>query len=216
MTQLNFTKASAGTSLNFAKDLGVDMSNSNIVINIDWGNLNGRSVDLDSCLAVITRSTSEPVKKGFFAKLLGGNESSNSKLKSFVHCFDLHSGATDGIKHHGDDTTGSWSGGEFIEINTSKLGNDVLELIPSVLAYSNVNMSELPFAHMRVYVGTKSRVDQPLFEVDLTGMSSSVRGAQFGKLVKNDSGEWIWTTDVKYTSTSGSSGFTKLKELAVL
>lgn len=216
MSQLDFTKAESGTSLNFSKDLGVDMSNANIVINIDWGKIGGRSVDLDSCLALIAGGNSqEAPKKGFLSKIFGGGGSNSSTLKSFTYCFGQSNGRGDGVTHHGDDTTGSWSNGEFIEINTSKLGADVTEIIPSVLAYSNTDMSSLPFAHMRVYVGTKTKVEKPLFEVDLTDMSRSVRGAQFGKLVKNSDGEWVWTTDVKYTTVSGSSGFDKLKEVAV-
>lgn len=208
MSQLNFSKVAQGSSLNFAKDLSVDISSSNLVINIDWGKLDGRSVDLDSCLALVSAGSAKP---GLLGRMFGGS----SDPKAFVHCFDKSCGANDGVYHHGDDTTGSWAGGEFIEVDMSKLGSDIAAIIPSVLSYSNTDMSRLPFAHMKVYIGTKAKVEKPLFEVDLTGMNSSVRGAQFGKLVKNSDGEWVWTTDVKYTSTSGSSGFTKLKQLAV-
>lgn len=211
MSTLNFQKATQGSSLNFQKDMGVDITNSNLVINVNWG---GRA-DLDSCLALISGNSTTPAKKGFFSKLLGGGSSSGpGNLKSFTHCFGLSAGRGDGVKHHGDDTTGSWSDGEFIEIDMSKLGSDVTEIIPSVLSYDGTDMSNLPHAKMMVYLGTKNSVSKPLFEVDLTGMSNSTRGAQFGKLVKNSAGEWVWTTDVKYTTTSGSSGFNKLKELA--
>ena len=209
-TTLNFAKATQGTTLNFSKDLGVDMSNVNIVLNVNWtANL---SVDLDSCLALVSGESSGS-KPGFLSKLFGA-KSDSSNVKAFVHTFDRRCGDNDGVKFHGDDLTGGWASGEFIEIDTSKLGDDVTEIIPSVLAYSNVALNSLDSAGMRVYIGTPTKVVKPLFEVDLTDMSSSVRGAQFGKLVKNSAGEWEWITDIKYTNTSGSSGFRKLKDIA--
>lgn len=218
MSTLNFQKASQGSSLNFTKDLGLDFSKSlggNIMINLNWGtNAATRSVDIDLALAVI-QTTTEVKKAGFMSKLFGGKDSeAGRKVKGFVHCFDKVCSRGDGIIHHGDDTTGAWSDGEFIEIDPTKIGADVQELLPSILSYSNHRLKDLPFAHMKVYIGTKNSVVKPLFEVDLTNLNSSDKGAQFGKLVRSGD-SWEWTTDIKKTSIAGSSGFRALKELAL-
>lgn len=223
MSALNFQKAAQGSSLNFTKDLGLDFSKSlggNIMINLNWGTNNAtRSVDIDLALALVNVGAASQVKKpGLFGKLIGRKDevvvNTNARsVKSFVHCFSRDCANGDGITHHGDDTTGAWSDGEFIEIDPTKIGSDVNELLPSILSFSGHRLKDLPFAHMKVYIGTKNVVSKPLFEVDLTNLSSGDMGAQFGKLVRTEDG-WEWTTDIKKTSVSGGRGFHALKELA--
>ena len=225
MSQLNFAKVNQGSSLNFVKDLGLDFSKGiggNIMINLNW--VTNQSVDIDLALAVIqggseaSTPTTTVKKAGILSKLFGGKDkvetvSDRTKLKSFPHCFQLGAGSGDGITHHGDDTSGAWSDGEFIEIDVSKIGADVIELIPSILSYSNHSLKSLDSADLKVYIGTTKKVVTPLFEVDLTNLSSSAKGAQFGKLIR-EGDSWVWTTDVKTTTIGGNVGFNALKALA--
>ncbi|CAL9963548.1 hypothetical protein VPHD148_0079 [Vibrio phage D148] len=232
MSTLNFQKATQGSSLNFSKDLGLDFSKGlggNIMINLNWGtNERTRSVDIDLALAVVAGAKQNPTvstevkKAGFFGKLIGKKDetittttpAAGKSVKTLVHCFDKTGARGDGIIHHGDDTSGSWADGEFIEIDVTKIGNSIQELIPSILSYSGHELSDLPFAHMKVYVGSKNAVVKPLFEVDLTNLQRGDMGAQFGKLVRSGD-SWEWTTDIKKTNVAGSRGFKALKELAI-
>lgn len=229
MSTLNFNKVSQGSSLNFSKDLGLDFSKGlggNIMINLNWET--NQSVDIDLALAVIAGGNTAPVvvekveKAGFFSKLVGGKDKVTTEtlpangrtLKSFPHCFSKSCAKGDGIIHHGDDTTGAWSDGEFIEIDPSKIGADVMELIPSILSYSRHQLNSLKSADLKVYIGTKNKVVTPLFQADLTNLKSGDLSAQFGKLVR-DGASWTWTTDIKTTTTGGGAGFGVLKTLAL-
>ena len=114
----------------------------------------------------------------------------------------------------GDDTAGSWTDGEFIQIDVTKLPANITTLIPSILSYSGHALKDLEFAYMKVYAGTAKNLERPLFEVDLKDLDVGVMSAQFGRLVR-DGASWKWTTDLKYGSTRGSNGFTQLKKMAV-
>jgi len=207
---LDFAKQTQGSSLDFSKDLGVDLSKSNIIINLNWGVPAGRSsVDLDSNLATIVGGQKVMVEKktggilGFGSKTVTVEEERGKRLKGYAYYGNKDACRSDGVKHHGDDLTGASAEGEFIEIDGSKIGADVTELVPSLASFSGDDFSSLPFAYMRVYVGTTTKIEKPLFEVDLTDVKRGTRSAIFGKLVR-DGQSWKWVTDTRYFK-SGSN-----------
>lgn len=210
---ISFDKVEQGQSLSFEKGSSTEIKN--ITINLNWGKYKpnpSARVDIDLALAMLTGETNE-VKKGFFKNLLGGS-SSSSNLAHFVHCFDRFCAQRIGTEHMGDDTSGSWTEGEFIEIDVTKLPSNITSLIPSILSYSGHALKDLEFAYMKVYAGTAENLERPLFEVDLKNLDASVMSAQFGRLVRNGA-SWKWTTDLKYGDTRGTGGFTQLKKMAV-
>lgn len=202
MSTLNFNKVSEGSTLNFTKDRNIDLGSAgNIMINLNWGVPAGAgSVDLDSSLTLISSGAAAAPSTGLLGRMFGAAKAAvvGKGISAFVHCFDKSCGK--GVKHHGDDRTGSWASGEFIEIDATKLESNICEIVPGILSYSGHDMSTLPFAHVRVYLGTKDRVDVPLFEADLKAVPRGTMGAVFGKLTKNEAGEWSWTTQQKLSS----------------
>ena len=191
--ELNFTKVEQSEVLSFDKSDFENLGEDKLMININWGASNGRSVDLDTNLAVIAEMERE--SNGFLGFFK--NKSVERACEHFIYYANRFGASNAGIVHKGDDMTGCWSDGEFIEIDLGKVPTD-LELVPSVVSYSGDDISGLPFAHMRVYIGTAERVSKPLFEVDLTGVKRGTRSAIFGKLF-NEGGEWKWKTNIYYS-----------------
>lgn len=205
MSQLDFTKAEVGTSLNFSKDLGVTASENVLTFNGDWGMINGRSVDLDVVLVLKDTSGNTSTKPaGFFKSLLGGKTSSSSTIVDTYYTRLLGGKETGpGIKHHGDDTTGSSAGGEFIEVDTNKLPSNVNELVFSIFSFSGHAFGDLPFASVKVHTGTPTAPGRGLVSMDLTGFKSSTKAIAVAKFTKNSAGEWIFKA-IKEEGTRGS------------
>lgn len=210
---LNFTKVETNQTLNFAKDFGEAVTGV-ISGNLNWGKINGRSVDLDSIL--VMKSSGQPVaaqttvkKAGFISKLFGGKDevvttpASNGGrpgIKDTIYFGNLKG---QGVKHHGDDLTGAWAKGEYIEVDLNALPSDVDELVFSVISFSGHNFADLPFASFELFTGTPNRQGRGLISYELTEFSRGVKACVMAQVKKNAQGEWEVTAK-KIEGHSGS------------
>ena len=203
---MDFRKVSTGTTLDFAKDL--DTNNlETISFNLNWGKYKGQAVDLDAFL--ITENTSDTTvtatqEPGFFAKLFGAKSKVIKMLqpRDIVYYGRLQA---QGIKHHGDDTTGAWSEGEFIEVDLARLPPEVDRLTFAILSFSGHRFSDLPFASIRVFTGTPSSPQRGLLEHELTSFKRSTKTIVMARLDKI-AGEWKVTTLAHESTNDRVSG----------
>lgn len=211
---LDFTKVTTGQTLNFAKDFGKSVTGGVISFNLNWGKINGRSVDLDAyCITkssggekTVTRQVVQE-KAGFLSKMFGGKDTvsevtetvrSTAGIKEQIYFGNLNS---TGIKHHGDDLTGAWAKGEYIEVNLDKLPAAIDELVFGVSSFSGHSFSDLPFASIEVFTGTPKRQEEGLVSYELKEFDRGVMSAVLAVLKRNSAGEWEITA-MKETSRS--------------
>jgi tellurium resistance protein TerZ len=114
-------------------------------------------------------------KKGFF----GGTKKEAVDLDASIGMFDNNKTPVDvvyfgqlsskdgSIRHSGDDQTGDVDGddgldNEVIQINLSKVPAAVTTLAVVLNSYKNQDFANIPFASLRMYEGTPSRVDNVL------------------------------------------------------
>jgi len=140
-------------------------------------------------------------KKGIFGTkkvavdldLSAGIFTSNKSLKETVYYGNLKSY---GVTHSGDDLTGDIDGddgldNEVIEINLSSIPSDIESIVFVLNSFQQQDFSTIPFASIRLYEGTPTRVNE---EVATYNMASDSKFAGFtsmilGKLYKRN-GEW--------------------------
>lgn len=226
MSTLNFSKVTVGQTLNFAKDFGEAVSGI-LSFNLNWGQINGRSVDLDAIL--VTKSNGQPVpatsptttvkKAGFLGKLFGqkdevvtsgGSSASRGGRPGVRETFYFGKKTGQGVKHHGDDLTGASAKGEFIEVDLDKLPADIDELIFSVISFSGHNFNDLPFASIEAFTGSPRRPGRGLISMELTQFGNGTKAVVLAKVKKNAAGEWE-VTGLQSEGRDGSvSGATKL------
>lgn len=225
MSTLNFSKVTVGQTLNFAKDFGEAVSGI-LSFNLNWGMINGRSVDLDAIL--VTKSNGQPVpatapttvkKAGFFKKLLGGSDevvtsggsaATRGGRPGVRDTFYFGKKTGQGVKHHGDDLTGASAKGEFIEVDLDKLPADIDELVFSVISFSGHNFNDLPFASIEAFTGSPRHPGRGLVSMELTQFGNGTKAVVLAKVKKNAAGEWE-VTGLQSESRDGSvSGATKL------
>lgn len=114
MTTLNLTK---GSTLNLAKAV----TDSKIQFELGWTGVNGKTLDLDSYIAVLDK---------------------DNVVLDFIY---FGHKKTSGIKHHGDDLTGGGRNGgvnETISIKTSELNPRATTLIAGLFIYSGASSLE--------------------------------------------------------------------------
>lgn len=217
MTQLNFEKVEVGTKLNFSKDLGVTASENVLTFNGNWGKINNRPVDLDVVLVLKDTSGNVVSKpKGFLKSLFGSSDTAPTAGTIVDSYYTRLLGGKEvgpGIKHHGDDTTGSSDGGEFIEVDTDKLPENVNELVFSIFSFSGHSFGALPFASVKVHTGAYDNPGRGLVSMDLTGFSSSTKTVAVAKFVKNSSGEWVFEAIQNESSKGSISEVKRLSEV---
>jgi tellurium resistance protein TerZ len=140
-------------------------------------------------------------KKGIFGTkkvavdldLSAGIFTSNKSLKETVYYGNLKSY---GVTHSGDDLTGDIDGddgldNEVIEINLSSIPSDIESIVFVLNSFQQQDFSTIPFASIRLYEGTPTRVNE---EVATYNIASDSKFAGFtsmilGKLYKRN-GEW--------------------------
>jgi len=140
-------------------------------------------------------------KKGIFGTkkvavdldLSAGIFTSNKSLKETVYYGNLKSS---GVTHSGDDLTGDIDGddgldNEVIEINLSSIPSDIESIVFVLNSFQQQDFSTIPFASIRLYEGTPTRVNE---EVATYNIASDSKFAGFtsmilGKLYKRN-GEW--------------------------
>lgn len=114
-----------------------------------------------------------------------------------------------GIKHSGDDTEGDMDGddgldNEVITIDLSAVDSSAEQIVFILNSYKGQDFKEIPFASIRIYEGTPSRVDNIFATYDISNDEkfSGAVSMVMGKLYKHN-GSWKFsaigetTTDKK-------------------
>ena len=114
-----------------------------------------------------------------------------------------------GIKHSGDDTEGDMDGddgldNEVITIDLSAVDSNAEQIVFILNSYKGQDFKEIPFASIRIYEGTPSRVDNIFATYDISNDEkfSGAVSMVMGKLYKHN-GSWKFsaigdtTTDKK-------------------
>ncbi len=103
---------------------------------------------------------------------------------------------TAGVTHSGDDTTGDMDGddgldNEVIQINLNQIPADIENIVFVLNSYQGQDFATVPFASIRLYEGTPSRVNEIVATYNI---ASDTKFAGFvsmilGKLYRRN-GEW--------------------------
>ncbi|RYD55942.1 MAG: TerD family protein [Sphingobacteriales bacterium] len=171
-----------GQRINLQKTDGAKLLN--ICVGINWGAIEKKgmfgfgsskeAVDLDGSCALYNDS---------------------KKLEEVIYFGNLKS-KNGSVKHSGDDLTGDMSGddgldNEVITVDFSKL-NDSVNYVAFVLnSFKGQDFAKIPFASIRIYEGTPSRVNEVFAKFDIAngpgfaGHVSMVMGVFYKK-----NGEW--------------------------
>lgn len=202
-SQLNFQKIQTGQTLNFSKDFGAKIDGI-ISFNLNWGQINGMAVDLDAFLVMEHRGHPQQVQqaqqefpkaKSFWERMKDiitcGEEEprSVSGLTNQSNTIYFGNKVAKGVIHHGDDRTGAWSKGEFIEIDLNKIPEHIDTLTFSVLSFSGHSFGSLPFASIKVFTGKPNQPQRGLVEHELTRFNSSTMTVVIARMMKIN-GEW--------------------------
>ena len=156
--------------------------------------------------------------KGFF----GGAKSKAVDLDLSAGLFDANKNlviiyfgklADSGIKHSGDDTTGDMDGddgldNEVISIGLNNIASNVEQIAFVLNSYNGDDFATVPFASIRLYEGTPSRVNSVVAKFDIASDAkfSGHVSMILGKLYRRN-GEWKFsaigepTTDKKLEQT---------------
>ncbi len=119
-------------------------------------------------------------KKG----LLGGKKMVAVDLDLSVALFDENKGLVDliyfgqlqakkgGIKHSGDDTEGDVDGddgldNEVVKIDLNAIDANATQMVFVLNSYKNQDFADIPFASVRIYEGTPTRVDSVTATYDI-------------------------------------------------
>lgn len=221
--QLDFNKVTTGQSLNFSKDFG-DKITGKVSFNLNWGMIGGRPVDLDSIVVMESRGGIQSIQQRIPKPLTFWQKVARALGFKINQTYDiLSSGSTDtstktvyfgnlteqGVYHHGDDRTGAWSEGEFIEIDLDNLDPNVDTLTFTVLSFSGHDFYSLPFAEMKVFTGSPNRPVKGLVHHNLTQFKRGTRTVVLAQM-KKVNGEWIITAMNKQVSDGSVSASTRL------
>lgn len=121
---------------------------------------------------------------------------SAKKVQEIVYYAQLRG---QGIQHSGDDLTGDMDGddgldNEVIVVNLNQVAANVEQIVFMLNSFQGHDFKTIPFASIRLYEGTASRVDQVHATFDIANdpkFSGSV-SMIMGKLYKKD-GKWKFT-----------------------
>lgn len=168
-----------GQKINLKKDNGSDLNS--FCIGANWG-------------AIETKGLfGGTKKKAVDLDLSVGIFDSNKNLSQVVYFGNLKSA---GVTHSGDDTTGDMDGddgldNEVIQINLSQIPSDIENVVFVLNSYQGQDFATVPFASIRLYEGTPSRVNDVVATYNI---ASDAKFAGFvsmilGKLYRRN-GEW--------------------------
>ncbi len=144
-------------------------------------------------------------KKGFF----GGTKKEAVDLDASCATFDAQKNVLEvvyfgklraqGIQHSGDDLTGDMDGddgldNEVIIVNLPQVGPNVDQIVFVLNSFQGQDFKTIPFASIRLYEGTPSRVDQIHATFDIANDPKFVGSVSMimGKLYKKE-GKWKFT-----------------------
>jgi tellurium resistance protein TerZ len=101
-----------------------------------------------------------------------------------------------GIKHSGDDLTGDMDGdddldNEIITVDLTQIKSEVEQIVFVLNSYRGQDFKDIPFASIRLYEGTPSRVDNVFATFDIANDEKFAGSVSMvmGKLYKKD-GNW--------------------------
>ena len=223
MAALDFSKMEVGQKLNFAKDFGTPVEGK-VSFNLNWGKIGNQSVDLDSILVMESRNGAKPfrVKRPltmwqrvckFFGMLINDTydviTDGHRARTETVYFGNLHA---QGVIHHGDDRTGAWAKGEFIEIDLDKLHPSIDTLTLSVLSFSGHDFSKLPFAEIKVFTGTPTSPKRGLVSHSLKNFSFGTRSVFLAQLTRDSEGNWTIEAKAVQDSTSSVDRITSISK----
>jgi len=172
-----------GQRINLEKDNGSKLND--ICIGVNWGAIE---------------------KKGFF----GGSKKEAVDLDASVAVFDAQKNlislvyfgelTAPGIRHSGDDRTGDVDGddgldNEVIQVKLSELPKTAEQVVVVLNSYKGHDFKVIPFASIRLYEGTPSRVDSEFARYDLANDATfhGSKGMILGKFYLKG-GEWKFAT----------------------
>ncbi len=168
-----------GQKINLKKENGSDLNS--FCVGANWG-------------AIETKGLfGGKKKKAVDLDLSAGVFDSNKNLSQVVYFGNLK---TAGVTHSGDDTTGDMDGddgldNEVIQINLNQIPAEVENIVFVLNSYQGQDFATVPFASIRLYEGTPSRVNEVVATYNI---ASDAKFAGFvsmilGKLYRRN-GEW--------------------------
>ena len=160
-------------------------------------------------------------KKG----LLGGKKMVAVDLDLSVALFDSNKTLLDlvyfgqlqakkgGIKHSGDDTEGDVGGddgldNEVVSIDLSAIDSNAAQVVFILNSYKNQDFKDIPFASVRIYEGTASRVDEIFATYDIANDEKFAGSVAMimGKMYRHN-GAW------KFSAIGDSTKDSKLQKI---
>ena len=168
-----------GQKINLKKDNGSDLNS--FCVGANWG-------------AIETKGLfGGTKKKAVDLDLSVGIFDANKNLAQVVYFGNLKSA---GVTHSGDDTTGDIDGddgldNEVIQINLSQIPSDIEHVVFVLNSYQGQDFATVPFASIRLYEGTPSRVNEVVATYNIASDSkfSGFVSMILGKLYRRN-GEW--------------------------
>lgn len=135
---------------------------------------------------------------------------SNKNLKNVVY---FGNKSASGIVHSGDDLTGDVDGddgldNEIISIDLSRVDSNVDQIIFVLNSYNQIDFNDIPFASIRLYEGTPTRVNKVFATYNVARDHTFAYKVSMilGKLYKHN-GEW------KFSAIGEPTADKKLEEL---
>lgn len=188
-------KLNKGERINLTKN--VEDANSekvdNICMGANWGGIVRKG-------GWFSKDTIESVDLDATVLLYDANKTKVGEV-SFRHL----SNSNGSIRHSGDDRVGDTDGddgldNEIIKVDLRRVPSNVDYIVFILNSYSRQNFSELPYARLRIYEGTPSRVDNVLASYEATNMNGEA--LVLGHMYRKD-GWWKFKADgVCSTETS--------------
>lgn len=190
-------KLEKGQRINLEKSNGSKLQNLCVGVNWGaietrgfWGNKKMEAVDLDASCVTFDQNNNA-LEVIYFGKLKSNNNS---------------------IQHSGDDLTGDMGGddgldNEVITVDLAKLPSEVIKVAFVLNSFRGHDFKTIPFASIRIYEGTPSRVNEVFATYDIAndttfaGSVSMVMGIFYKK-----NGEW------KFNAIGESTNDRELKD----
>ncbi len=170
-----------GDTINLSKESSGNLNK--VTLGLGWVGKGGRSLDLDSFVALRDKNGNN-IKFIYFGKLTCA-----------------------GVKHHGDDLVGGGGArsiNETITITLNKLKPEVTEITCGLFIYSGAsNLSQVNSAFIEISEGRTN-----LANFDIKESFGKAKSVIVGKLVKNNNDEWNFNT----VGQSSDKNYHKIKK----
>ena len=118
----------------------------------------------------------------------------DSELDNIIYFGHLRS-ACGSIIHSGDDVTGDLDGddgldNEVVTVDLSKVPDNITQIVFLLNSYKKQDFADIPFASIRIYEGTPSRVDkiEATYNIANDASFKGKLGMLLGRLFRKDGG----------------------------